>query len=768
VGLTILFLAGVGTGLFFRLPFVPGFAGLFFILLFGFWKRWRGAAAQAALWVAVVWMGALRAGDATEVHRGAHLVGMMRRDAEHLAVRGTVRSDPAFVLEEPGRGSWRFVFRVEAVNRTGAFQPARGSCSCRMIAREDGEPVRYGDRWEFAGVVRQHAAPFPGGAVPPAVRMTVFGGEGELVARNQGNRLIARCLQGRRTCAAILDQGLEHYPMQAGILKALLLGLRSGLPDDLRETFAVTGTLHIFAISGLHVGVMALLLTALIKALGLPRHGWALLLVPLLILYTISTGMRPSAVRACVMAVTYFSASLAWRRPDIPSALALAALMIVAYEPTQLFAVGFLLSFIVVTGILVLYPLLRPPVKAALGPDPWLAGPESKPVQWARAGLQYFGGLFVLSIACWAASFPLTARFFNVFSPIALIGNLVVVPSAFLVVLTGCLSLMTGVFSDFPAEVFNHANRWFISLLVWVIQGLEDVPYGHQFVRAPPGWWLAAWYVLLCSVRFVRPRRRPVLAGALAVLLAGWMAADHHRPAFSVAALDNGGSVILHVAGRQGDLVVDPGSSFRAYDVGKTLREKGVDRLQTLFITRPDRQRSGALAHLLGRMDVGEIRLAETGDDPALLESLLAIAAEHGVSIRRAIRGDHGVLGRNVTWRVLSPPITAGPDEAPFLLELSDDARTVYYLANVSKVSAYHLAQSVHAEVPSILLLGDVSSQQVHPRHLFESLRPVRVLTSRRHFRRWVDDYASLSAFYKEEGVPLTYLEANQTMDVLE
>ena len=70
---------------------------------------------------------------------------------------------------------------------------------------------------------------------------------------------------------------------------------------------------------------------------------------------------------------------------------------------------------------------------------------------------------------------------------VALVGNLLVVPGAFLIVLTGCLTLLTGTVSGLLAEIFNHANRVFAWLLLQVVDGMADVSAGHRYVRAP-GW----------------------------------------------------------------------------------------------------------------------------------------------------------------------------------------------------------------------------------------------------------------------------------------
>ncbi len=94
----------------------------------------------------------------------------------------------------------------------------------------------------------------------------------------RGNPLKAWCMKRRRICREILGRGLDDFPEQRGLLQALLLGYREELPAALRRDFAATGTVHIFAISGAHVGMVTLLFAGLLRALGVPRD--ALVSVP--------------------------------------------------------------------------------------------------------------------------------------------------------------------------------------------------------------------------------------------------------------------------------------------------------------------------------------------------------------------------------------------------------------------------------------------------------------------------------------------------------
>lgn len=271
------------------------------------------------------------------------------------------------------------------------------------------------------------------------------------------------------------------------------------------------------------MGIWALLITVVLKAFRVCRVYWVLFLGPLLIAYTLATGARASAVRACIMAIIYFLAPLLGRKADVFSTLALAALIILVAVPAQLFDVGFIFSFVVVTGIIVLYPIFESmsPLEKLARQDRFIPrgiemdGRDLDELTWRerigvffrtkvikhvwRPFLKYVSSLVSVSCSAWLVSAPLTAYFFGRFAPVALLGNLIVIPLAFLIILTGCLSIVLGSCIALFADIFNHANLALVSILVWATKFMASVPFGSIQVSNQPLWLILTWYVLLAG-----------------------------------------------------------------------------------------------------------------------------------------------------------------------------------------------------------------------------------------------------------------------------
>jgi len=230
-------------------------------------------------------------------------------------------------------------------------------------------------------------------------------------------------------------------------------------------------------------------------ALRIPRKLWALFVVPLLSAYTLGTGGEPSAVRACIMGIVYVLGPTLGRKADAPSALALSAVLILAWSPSQLFEAGFVCSFAVVIGLIVLCPLFDRPLRKLCEPDPLRQQAESRRVVFLRWLGRQASALLALNLAAWIASTPLTAYYFGRFTPISLVSNFLVIPVSALALVAGCLSMLLGPCVSLAADVFNHANLFLMSVLVGSMQALLKIPGGSILIAPWPLWAVALWYV---------------------------------------------------------------------------------------------------------------------------------------------------------------------------------------------------------------------------------------------------------------------------------
>ncbi|MFC1658787.1 ComEC/Rec2 family competence protein [Candidatus Omnitrophota bacterium] len=268
---------------------------------------------------------------------------------------------------------------------------------------------------------------------------------------------------------------------QAGIFSAMILGERSRIPSGIRRLFIQTGTMHVLAISGLHVGIVALILDLLLKIFRIRRNLRYSLIIFLLIFYCLLTGARPSVIRASIMAIVVLSGFLLKREVHISHSLALAALIILAINPGQLFNLGFQLSFASVISIVYLAPVLKKFFDKTETEKPAKNRQKAK-----NHGLEkiarFSTNAFSVSLAAWLGVLPLLSYYFKIISPITVLANLVVVPYLALVISLGLSLLFVGIFFPVLVPVYAAPANLSIVILVEIIKLFNQIPGAYFYL----------------------------------------------------------------------------------------------------------------------------------------------------------------------------------------------------------------------------------------------------------------------------------------------
>lgn len=293
----------------------------------------------------------------------------------------------------------------------------------------------------------------------------------------------------RRDLSRRVGIGLGHACGIVRLNRAILLGEREEIPRRLKRIFVDSGTIHVFAISGLHVMVVAKTLAVLLSLLFLPQRLAGAAALPLVWGYVLLIGAPPSAVRAALMATCYFAAPLCWRRPDAVRAWAIAFLVMHVFDPLLVENVGSQLSFIVMLAIL------------ASG----------------RIGAAVFWGWRLklwMTFFAWAAGVPVAAVAFARVTPGGVLANLVLIAAAGYSVMTGVLGLLMSFISVSLAGYFNNLSALFTSLMVEVAEGVSRLPLSNFEV---PRWgilecseWYAALAMMFWLARSVARRRERI------------------------------------------------------------------------------------------------------------------------------------------------------------------------------------------------------------------------------------------------------------------
>ena len=299
------------------------------------------------------------------------------------------------------------------------------------------------------------------------------------------------CARAEERFKAILGTGIAvKRPALAGLLRALLLGEAHELSDEQHTLFMQSGTMHLFAISGLHIAVIAGAIQSVLLLLRLPRVPRFVVATLLLWLFIDITGASPSAVRAFCM-VAFLQAALVLRLPANPvAALVGSALVVLLMAPLQLFSASFLMSYAIVASLLVLgLPLGEAWLERW---SPWRGVPQATWKAWQHllsGAWRALVSAVAIGLATTLVSLLTGVEFFRLLTPGALLANLLLIPAASVATLGGFGAVLCGLAGfSWGASLCNHAA----ALVLWGIEALVrlSVKLPGAFV---PAHFVAPW-----------------------------------------------------------------------------------------------------------------------------------------------------------------------------------------------------------------------------------------------------------------------------------
>jgi len=443
----------------------------------------------------------------------------------------------------------------------------------------------------------------------------------------------------------------ELFPDHGGLVEALILARKEGLDQELREAFALTGTAHLLAISGFHVGVVATLLLSGLRMAGVPRRKAGAAAAVGVWLYVATIGLPDAATRAAII-FSFIALGRLASRPVAPmGTLSTAFLALLIHDPGSLARPGFQLSFAGAFGLMV----MAKPVERSL--SAWARGRcPSSLTQGAAAG-----------IAATLATLPLVAWHFDRVSVVGIPTTLLAGPLVAATIPGVFGSLALSVIDPGMAHILAGGVGLLLDLLTAVVDVLSRLPFAAVWV--PKSWVAAAGVGAVAGVTLIsrgerlshRGRRLVALGSGLAVLIAlPGIQRVALRDVVEFAFLDVGQGDAIGIRSPGGRwIMVDVGPRGRGFDAGRDVavpffRERGVAHLEVLFLTHPDLDHIVGAESLMSALDVGTIVDPGVPSAKVAYVELLEAAARTDTPWRTARAGE-GVEVDGVQVRVLHP-----------------------------------------------------------------------------------------------------------------
>ncbi len=576
-------------------------------------SNWRGC----LLWPLLVSLGWTNMALRSAVLAPADLRAVAKSTPEIVTLHARLSETPTLrVFDRNGKESWRShaIVKVEALSRRGEWQPASGFVVVTTRGVLDTN-LFAGRAVDLTGILREPPGALAEGLFDYRAFLAWQGiyfqlqcadaNDWRLVPDADSPPQVPIADRFRIWAQRTLAHGLPAEDVELHLLWAMTLGWKTALTDEVAEPFMRSGTMHIFAISGLHIALIAGILVAVLRAAQLPRSACGLVVVPLIWFYTAATGWQPSAIRSTIM-MTVFIAGWSLRRPgNLLNSLAASGFIILLWQPTQLFQASFQLSFFVVLAIALLLPPFEDRLQRLLQTDPFL--PEELRPRWQRwldRPARLLTANFATSLAAWLGSLPLIAHYFHLLTPASLLANLVVVPLSGLALMCNLGALLTGDWLPPFTDAFNHAGWLFMRWMVAFSHWSTTLPGAFFYVRTPTALEFFAFYttVFITVTGWLwTPGKRRASWGILLTFAGVWSAGEFRaRDEVRLTVLGHGANVVFcDMPGNTRDLLVDCASESAANFVVKPfLRSQGVNTLSHLALTHGDQRRVGGFKHL--------------------------------------------------------------------------------------------------------------------------------------------------------------------------
>jgi len=325
----------------------------------------------------------------------------------------------------------------------------------------------------------------------------------KLISAHNGNALMSFAYTLRNKFLNILKKN-ELQGNEYAVVSALLIGYTDNLDPELIKDYQGTGAVHILSVSGLHVGIIFIVLNFLLLFFDKTRYGRipkALLLLGFIWFYAVLTGMSPSVMRATAMFSFVIIGNAFRQPPNIYNTIAASAFVLLMVDPYMITAVGFQLSYLAVIGIVAVYPF----IEKAWTPKNWL--------------LRKTWSLIAVSLAAQLITFPLCLYYFHQFPNYFLLTNIVAVPLSGLIIYLG-IAVLALSFWPWLSLLLAKVLSYSLMFLNGSISFIEELPFSVS--RAVPVNFtemVLIYAIVICICVFLLQHKSKALIGSAAFVV---------------------------------------------------------------------------------------------------------------------------------------------------------------------------------------------------------------------------------------------------------
>lgn len=437
----------------------------------------------------------------------------------------------------------------------------------------------------------------------------------------------------------------------AGTMRAIVLGDRSVLDDEVKEVYKKNGISHILAISALHIAMVGMSVYRLLKKF-IRMIPAAVISSIIMLSYLYITGNSVSAGRAVIMILVFMLADVLGRTSDGANTLGLAVVILIIINPYYISNSGFIMSFLAMTGIIFVKPVFS-------NKETVMLFFKKKKTDSLTATLVYRHviDMLVTGLCVQIATLPVMLCMSGQIAIISLLLNIIVIPLMSVVMVSGILTGITGLISMKAALWTAGAGEYILDLYSWLCE-MASGSSGTVIVTGhPPEKVIVLYYVFLiawCGIYYVKgflsiPEVYRNVLAALVYIIITMQLRYNIGCSMKISMLDvgQGDSIVLQTS--EGfNALFDGGSTSKKntgrYRIYSYLKYAGIRSLDYVFISHPDKDHVSGIYELIDMCDntfeIKNIVLPDINDMQGTLSEIREAAYSAGINVLHAVSGD--------------------------------------------------------------------------------------------------------------------------------
>ncbi|MDB4679913.1 DNA internalization-related competence protein ComEC/Rec2 [Planctomycetaceae bacterium] len=470
--------------------------------------------------------------------------------------------------------------------------------------------------------------------------------------------------RSRKWLADRLDQYLKS-PDSRALARALLLGDRADLPDEIKRAFIQSGVFHLLAISGLHIGIIAVMLSRLLSILNLSVRRSSLMVIILMIGYASVTGLRPSVFRATLFLVIYLSGRLLGRESSPLNSLGLTAFLLVLMNPMTLFNSGSQLSFLSVLGIIAVRPLLlvNPSShslyeRAVAGlPRPWY-------ISMMASLRNSIYDVAVIGLAVSLFTFPVIAKNFHLFPIWGVPLTILMIPLVTVLLGLGCVLLVASLVFPVVCPALGWCMEKGLVLISSIPQSVSDSSVVTWTLADVSSWWLMGYLMFVMAILLSRGLQLRLWTGMFVWcglhILVSQTSFEKQNFRLTTYSVGHGIAILMEFPdGKR--FLYDCGSNDGGHNAARAIlddfRQRGVQYLDRVYLSHADLDHYSAFPDLLEEIEINEVVTTESlmSSSESNLQYLHELMRQSECRVQVATLGDQEVVDDEFQIEILHP-----------------------------------------------------------------------------------------------------------------